>query len=184
MNTSDATTGGGSAGEVTAEQWQFLEGLWKAILSLEANIDAARLSANTLRSEMETAFRQSLNVDEKLHASQADIGEWNRAKNRLHFALPKVREFIHRANWAATVPERKRLEEVVRDHIEPRVPPPDLDQVREEMEHLLKARQVLFSQGTSVQSECRSLTADTQRALGNLKRNAANNARKKKGSKW
>lgn len=179
MNTSDPTTDAGAA-EVTTEQWQALDGLWKAILNLEASIDGARMSANTLRSEMETAFRQTLNLEEKLHASQADVGEWNRAKNRIHFALPKVKEFVHRATWAATVPERKRLEEVVRDHIEPRVPLPDVDKVREEMEHLLKARQVLSSQGTSVQTEGRSIVAETQRALSNLRRNAVNNARKKK----
>lgn len=183
VNTTEPTADGGGVADVTLEQWQALDGLWKAILSLEANIEGTRLSANGLRSEMETTFRQSLNVEEKLHASQADVGEWNRAKNRIHFALPKVKEFIHRATWAATVPERKRLDEIVREHVEPRVPMTDVDKVREEMEHLLKARQVLFSLGTSVQQECRSLTADTQRVLSNLRRNAANNARKKKDSK-
>lgn len=183
MNTSDPAAHDGAAAEVTPEQWQALDGLWKAILTLEANIDAVRQTASGLRGEMESAFRQTLNLEEKLHASQADVGEWNRAKSRLHFALPKVKEFIHRATWAATVPERKRLEEVVRAHLEPRVPPADVGKVREEMEHLLKARQVLFSQGTSVQQEGRSLAADTQRALGNLRRNAANNARKKKDAR-
>lgn len=183
MDTIDPTPQGGEAGEVTPEQWQALDGLWKAILTLEANIETTRQSANGLRSDMEREFRQTLTVEEKLHASQADIGEWNRAKNRLHFALPKVREYIIRATWAATAPERKRLEEVVKAHVEPRVPLPDAGKVREEMEHLQKARQVLYAQGTSVQQECRGLTADTQRALGNLRRNAANAARKKKDAR-
>ena len=72
---------------------------------------------------------------------------------------------------------------IFRAHLEPRLPFPDVDKVREEMEHLLKARQVLFAQGNSVNQECRSLTSEIQRALSTLQRNAANNARKKRESK-
>jgi len=169
--------------DIPVEQWQALDGLWKNILGLEANIDGARMGMGSLRSEMETAFRKTLVLEDKLHASQADVQTWNQAKNRIHFALPKVKEFIHRATWAQTVPERKRLEEIVRTHIEPRIPFADVDKVREEMEHLLKARQVLFAQGNSVNVECRGITSEVQRALSNLQRNAANNARKKKESK-
>lgn len=169
--------------DIPLEKWQALDALWKAILALEANIETARQAANGLRGEMETAFKQVLGLDEKLHAPQADVAQWTRSKSRLHFGLPKVREFIHRATWAMTVPERKKLEELIRTHVEPRVPFPDVDKVREEMEHLLKARQVLFAQGTSVQQECRGLTSETQRALSTLRMNAATKARKKKDAK-
>lgn len=169
--------------EVPLEKWQALDGLWKTVLGLEAQIDTARQAANTLRLEMEAAFKKTLGVDEKLHAPQADIATWTRAKNRIIYALPKVKEFITRATWALTLPERKRLEEIVRTHIEPRVPFPDVDKVREELEHLMKARQVLFAQGTSVQQECRGVTSEVQRALSTLQRNAAENARKKKNAK-
>ena len=86
-----------------------------------------------------------MNVDEKVHALQSDVLNWTKAKNRVHYALPKVREFIHRATWATAAAERKRLEEVVKNHIEPRVPFAEMDQTREQMEHLQKDRQVLFS---------------------------------------
>ena len=89
-------------------------------------------------------------VEDKLHALQADVAQWNKAKSRIHYALPKVREFIHRATWAVAVPERKRLEELYKNHIEPRIPLPDLDRVREQLEHLQKDRQVLFAQGNAV----------------------------------
>ena len=36
-----------------------------------------------------------MNVEEKVNALQADVAQWNKAKNRIHYALPKVREFIH-----------------------------------------------------------------------------------------
>jgi hypothetical protein len=169
--------------DVPLEKWQAIDGLWKAILVLEAQIESARLASNTLRGEMETAFKQVLNVEEKLHASQADVAQWNRAKSRLHFALPKVREFVHRATWALAAVERKRLEEVIHTHVEPRLPLPDIDHVREELEHLQKARQVLLAQGHSVHTECRALTGETQRVLSQLRRTAADNARKKKDAK-
>lgn len=179
----DSRTDPPTTPDIPLEQWQALDGLWKNILGLEANIDGARIGMGGLRSEMESAFKKTLGLEEKLHASQADVQAWNQAKNRIHYALPKAKEFVHRATWALTVPERKRLEEVVRTHVEPRIPFPDVDKVREEMEHLQKARQVLFAQGNSVKQECRGLLNEVQRALSTLQRNAANNARKKKESK-
>ncbi len=169
--------------EIPLEKWQVLEALWKGILGLEASIDTARLSVDSLRAEMETAFKKPLNVEEKLHALQSDVAQWNKAKNRIHYALPKAREFIHRATWALAVPERKRLEDIFRNHIEPRNPLPDVDQVREQLEHLQKDRQVLFAQGTAVSQECRGIIGEIQRALSTLQRNAADNARRKRDAK-
>jgi hypothetical protein len=177
-----ARAGGDEGGvpEIPLETWQALEALWKAILALEASIDSARLSADGLRGEMESAFRRSLNVDEKNHALQADVSQWTKAKSRLHHAIPKAREFVHRATWSLAVPERKRLEEVVRNHIEPRIPFPGVDRVREQLEHLQKDRQVLFAQGNTVSQDCRGLLDKTQRAVRALQQNAADRARQKR----
>jgi hypothetical protein len=168
--------------EVPPEQWQALEALWRAILGLEASIESSRQSMEGVRAEMEAAFKKSLVVEEKVNALQSDVSQWNKAKNRIHYALPKAREFIHRATWAAGLAERKRLEEIFRNHIEPRVPLPGLDQVREQLEHLQKDRQVLFAQGNSVYQECRGILAEVQRALSTLQRNAADIARKKRSA--
>jgi hypothetical protein len=173
---------GGHEPEISPEQWQALEAGWKTILGLEASIDTLRLSMDGLRAEMETAYKKSLGVEEKLHALQADVAQWNKAKGRVHYALPKVKEFIHRATWALGIPERKRLEEIVRNHIEPRIPFPEVDQVREQLGHLQKDRQVLFAQGNSVSQECRGIIAEIQRALSTLQRNAADNARRKRSA--
>ena len=169
--------------EMPPEKWQALDGLWKAILSTESSIDASRMSMDGLRGEMESAFRQALAVEDKLNALQADVSQWNTAKSRVHYALPKVREFIHRATWASTAPERKRLEEIVKNHVEPRIAIPEMDRVREQLEHLQKDRQVLFAQGNAVYQECRGICADIQRALSTLQRNAADNARRKRDAK-
>ena len=168
--------------EVSPEKWQALEVLWKAILGLEAGIETLRLSLDGLRAEMEAAFKKSLVVEEKVHALQSDVAQWNKAKSRIHYSLPKAKEFIHRATWATSVPERKRLEEVFRSHIEPRVPLSQMDEVRGQMEHLQKDRQVLFGLGNSVSQECRGVLAEIQRALGTLQRNAADAARKKRSA--
>ena len=168
--------------DVPPERWQALEVLWKAILGIEAGIDSLRHSMESLRNEMEAEFRRSLAADEKVHALQADVAQWNKAKSRVHYALPKVREFIHRATWAQTVPERKRLEELFRTHIEPRVPFPGMDQEREKLEHLQKDRQVLAAQGATVYQECRGITSEIQRAVSTLQRNAADRARNKRSA--
>ena len=166
--------------EMTLEKWQALDACWKNILALEASIDAVRMSMDGLRTEMEGAFKQSMNAEEKTNALQSDVSQWTKAKSRVHYALPKVREFIHRATWAAAATERKALEDVVRDYIEPRVLPPDMQQVRERLDHLLKDRQVLLAQGNAVGQDCRGIAAEIHRALATLQRNAADRARKQR----
>jgi hypothetical protein len=168
--------------EVPPETWQALEAIWRSILGLETSIDTLRLSMESLRVEMEAAFRKSLVVEEKVHALQADVAQWTKAKNRVHFVLPKVREFIHRATWAPAVPERRRLEEIVETHIQPRVPLPNMDQVRDQLNHLQKDRQVLFAQGNSVYQEGRGFLQEVQRAVSTLQRNAADRARAKRSA--
>lgn len=165
--------------EASLERWQGLDASWRAILGLEASIESLRLSMESLRVEMDGAYNRSLAFEDKLNALQADVAQWNTAKNRIHHALPKVREFVHRATWASGAPERKRLGELHKNHIEPRVPFPKMDQEREQMEHLLKDRQLLLAQGNAVNQDCRGILADIQRALSTLQRNAADNARRK-----
>jgi hypothetical protein len=80
------------------------------------------------------------------------------------------------------IPERKRLEEVVKQHIEPRVPYAQIDEVREQLGHLQKDRQVLYAQGNAINQECRVILAEIQRAFSSLQRNAVENARRKRSS--
>jgi hypothetical protein len=132
-----------------------------------------------LRAEMEAASKKTLTTEEKVHALNADVAQWNKAKNRVHYALPKMREFIHRATWAIGTPERKKLEEIFKNHIQPQIPFPQMDKVPEQLENLLKERQVLSAQGVTVYQECISISADIQGALRTLQSNATANARKK-----
>jgi uncharacterized protein YoxC len=167
---------------VPPETWQALEHRWKTILGVEAGIETLRQSMEGVRAEMEAAYKKSMAVEEKVHALQADVAQWNKAKSRIHYALPKVREFIHRATWALGVPERKRLEEIFKNHIEPRIPFPRMDEVHEQLEHLQKDRHVLSAQGATVYQECRGITSEIQRAFSTLQRNAADNLRRKRSA--
>jgi hypothetical protein len=166
--------------EISSAKWQDLEARWNAILGLEATIDTLRLRVEGLRAEMEAASTKTLTMEEKVHALNADMAQWNKAKSRVHFALPKVREFIHRATWAIATPERKKLEELFKNHIQPQSAFPQMDNVPEQLESLLKDRQVLSAQGVTVSQECQSISADIQGALRTLQSNAAANARKKR----
>jgi hypothetical protein len=166
--------------EIPEEKWQDLEARWNAILGLEASVDTIRISMEGLRTEMEAASRKTLQSEEKVHALSADVAQWNKAKSRVHYALPKVREYIHRATWATGTPERKKLEEIFKNHIRPRIPFPQMDKMVEQLENLLKDRQVLSAQGVSVYQDCKSISADVQGALRTLQSNSAANAKKKK----
>jgi hypothetical protein len=135
-----------------------------------------------LRAEMEASSRGMLTPDERVHALNADVAQWNKAKTRVHYALPKAREFIHRATWATGAPERKKLEEIFKNHIRPRVPFPQMDKVMEELDNLLKDRQVLSAHGVAIYQECKCISAEVQGTLRTLQGNAAANAAKKKGA--
>jgi hypothetical protein len=172
----------GGEPEVPEAKWQDLETRWNAILGLEARVETQRISMEALRGELDALSRRALTTDEKVHALSADVAQWNKAKSRLPHALPKIREFIHRATWAMGTPERKKLGEVFKNHIQPRLPFPQMDHVLEQLESLQKDRQVLSGHGTSVYQECKSICAEVQGTLRTLQSNAATNAAKKRGA--
>jgi hypothetical protein len=165
--------------EISSANWQDLDARWKAIEGLEATIDTCRLRMEGLRAEMEASSNKMLTADEKVHALNADVSQWNKAKSRVHYALPKVKEFIHRATWALGTPERKELGELFKNDVRTHIPPGKFDKVREQLEKLLKDRQAISTQGATVNQECRSLCAQVQGALQTLQSNAAENARRK-----
>ena len=172
----------GSVPEVPEAKWQDLQARWEAILRLEASIETLRISTEALRGEMEASSRRALAAEEKVHALNADVAQWTKAKSRVLYSLPKAREFIHRATWAVGTPERKRLGALIEDHVRPRIPFPELDQLTEQLESLLKDRQVLSAHGVAVHQECKSVQTDVQLALRTLQGNAAANAIKKRGA--
>jgi hypothetical protein len=57
-----------------------------------------------------------------------------------------------------------------------------MDQVLEQLESLLKDRQVLSAHGVSVHQECKGIATDVQGALRTLQSNAAANAARKRGA--
>ena len=167
---------------IPPEKWQDVQARWNAILVLEAALESLRLSMESLRAEMEAASRHTLATEDKQHALSADMAQWNQLKSRLVYALPKAREFIHRSVWALGTPERKELGEFFKIHEHPDMSAAELEHVQKQMDYLLKDRQVLSAQGTTVHQEGKRITADVQGALRNLRSNAAANAQRKKGA--
>jgi hypothetical protein len=165
-----------SPSDIPEAKWNEIESRWNAVLGLEASLETLRISVEGARAELDSASRRVLTGDDKIYAMNADVAQWSKAKNRALFALPKAREFIHRATWATSSPERKKLEELFRTHIRGRVPFPDADQVLEQLEHLLKERQVLAAHGTTVLQDCKAIAAEVQGCLRTLQTNASANA--------
>jgi hypothetical protein len=166
--------------EGTSAQWQDFEARWNAILALEGSIDTLRLTIESARVELENAWNKSLTPEEKLNALRADIAQLQKAKNRVHFTLPKVREFVHRATWAMGVPERKALQELFENPngADPSVP--EAHKLSEQLEILLKNRQVLAAQGATIHQECKNVSMDIQGAMRTLQSNAAANGQRKR----
>ena len=131
---------------------------------------------------MEASSKERLTTEEKVHALNADVVQWEKAKSRVRYSLPKAAEFIHRATWAPGTPERKKLGEVFKNHLGPPIPFPQMDKVPKQIENLLKDRQALSAQGVAVYQECQSISAGIQGALRILQSNAAANATRKKAA--
>jgi hypothetical protein len=167
--------------EASLERLQVLVARWNAILGLEVTIDTLRQRMESLRMQMEAAANKALTGDEKVHAMNSDLAQLNKAKSRVHYALPKMKEFIHRAVWALATPERKKLEELFKTHLQSQTPFPETEKVPEQLEFLLKDRQILSSHGTAVLQECQGVASDVQGALRTLQSNAVANARRKMG---
>jgi hypothetical protein len=166
--------------QAASAQWQDFEARWNAILALEASIDALRLTIESARVELENAWNKSLTPEEKLNALRADIALLQKAKNRVHFTLPKVREFVHRATWAMGLPERKSLQELFENPNGSGDAVPEPHKVSEQLEILLKNRQVLAAQGATVHQECKNVSTDINGALRTLQNNAAANGQRKR----
>jgi hypothetical protein len=171
----------GNETEIPSPQWQDLETRWNTLLGLEASIETLRLTLEAVRVELEALCRKTLTPEERLYARRDDVTRWDREKRRVYFVVPKLKEFVHRATWAAGVPERKELDELFKNSTEPDLPRPQMIHVRDQLGALLKYRQILSAQGVTVHQECRSIAANIQESLRTLQSNAAaNQARKKR----
>jgi hypothetical protein len=171
---------GSNEPEIPEKKWQDLESRWNTILGVEGSMESLRLTMEGLQGEMQASLKQTLTTEEKVHAFNADLAQWNKAKNRVHYALPKIREFIHRATWVMATPERKDLDELFKTHVQHRIPFPQMDKLPDQLENLLKDRQVLSAHGVTVYQECKNITADIQGALRTLQNNSAANADRKR----
>lgn len=158
--------------DVSESQWQNLEIRWNAVLVIEVAIDTLRQRMESLRSELESALSKALAGDEKVHAPNADVAQWNKAKSRGRFAVPKVKEYIHRATWALATPERKKLEEFFKDSLRFQITDAQFKNVQDEVENLVKVRQVLSAHGMTVYQEAKNSAADIQGTLRTLQSNA------------
>jgi uncharacterized protein YoxC len=156
----------------SSARWQDLEARWKAILGIEAAVDNVRASIEGLLLQMEASLKRTLTIEEKSYALRADIAQWERAKTRVHYVLPKMRDFIHRAVWALGSPERKRLGELYKEHIQPQIPFPEINEVLKQLEDLQKDRQVLAGLGKTVHQESRAIAGEVQGAVSMLQNNA------------
>jgi hypothetical protein len=168
--------------EMPPAKWQELEPRWKVVLGLEASVDTLRISMEGVRTEMEASLRRVLTAEEKLNALSADVTQWNKAKSRVHYALPKAGEYVHRAVWAKGTPERKKLDEFFKNPIGAHLPVPEVDRVLEELEVWRKEMQVLSTQGAAVYQECKGICADVDGALKRLQTNAARRPARKRGA--
>jgi predicted nucleic acid-binding Zn-ribbon protein len=171
----------GDGKERGVESFSELLGRWNKIVALEVSIDTLRSRVEDLRGELEAAAGKMLTGDDKLFAMNADVTQWNKAKSRVRYTLPKAREFIHRATWAIGAPERKRLLEFFKSEEQPTLSDAQAGELTSELEGLHKQRQVLNAHGLSVHQECQAVAAEVEGALRTLQRNAAARATKSRG---
>jgi hypothetical protein len=87
------------AAATALEKEQGLVARWNVIMGVETAIDSLRLRVESAQAEMLAASQRMLAPDKKVHALNADMHLWTKAKGRTRFVLPKAKEFVHRATW-------------------------------------------------------------------------------------
>lgn len=160
-------------------KWQELQARWNTILGMEVTIDTLRQRMESLRAEIESESARAMTTDEKLNSLNADVAQWNKAKSRARYVLPRMKEFIHRATWVLGTPERKNLDEVFKKDA---ACPGNLVDLDRELQILLKDRQILAAQGTTCHHEGRASCDEIRKAHQTMHRNAASNAVKKRAA--
>jgi hypothetical protein len=180
-STQDDSPDASSEVDLPPAKWQELEARWNAILRFEGSIASLRSSMEGVRAEMEAATTKALTAEEKLHAVNADVVQWNQAKSRVLFTVPKARDYIHRSIWGVDTPERKELEEFFKVQVRS-ISPDRLETIQRQVEGLLKHRQVLSAEGATVYNECQRMVSEVQGTLRTLQGNAAANAVKKRAA--
>lgn len=168
--------------QISPSRWQDLETRWRAILNSESAMETLRMSMESLINEIESLSKKPLSMEEKTYAPRADVAVWNKAKSRVHNALPKMKDFVHRAVWAMGAPERKRLEELYNNYIRSQIPFPGVDEVMKELEELRKDRQVLTGHGKTIYQECKGIATELHSAMRTLHVNAVNAQKKKEAA--
>lgn len=158
-------------------KWQELQARWNNILGMEVTIDTLRQRMESLKSEIESESARAMTTDEKLNSLNADVAQWNKAKSRARYVLPRIKEYIHRATWVLGTPERKTLEETFKKDA---ACPSNLAELDRELQILLKDRQILAAQGTTCHHEGRSSCDEIKKTHQTMHRNAAANAVKKR----
>ncbi len=158
-------------------KWQELQARWNTILGMEVTIDTLRQRMESLKSEIESESARAMTTDEKLNSLNADVAQWNKAKSRSRYVLPRMKEYIHRATWVLGTPERKTLEETFKKDA---ACPSNLAELDRELQILLKDRQILAAQGTTCHHEGRSSCDEMKKSHQTMHRNAAANAVKKR----
>jgi hypothetical protein len=163
-----------------ATHWQDLETRYNTLRGMEAAIETLRLTLEGIRAELEGLVKKPLAPEEKLHARRDDVARWEKEKKRVYFAVPKLKEFTHRATWAAGAPERKQLDELFKNEAQPELEISEMIRIGDQLMHLLKERQILSGQGVAVQQECRTIAANIQQSLRTLQSNAVANKERKR----
>jgi hypothetical protein len=149
--------------------WQELEARWKAVLHLEITIDNLRISSKDLLAKMAVLLQRTLPAEEKANYPAADLVQWIKAQTRVHFTLPKLKDFIRRATCATDTPQRTRFHEFFESADGFSTSAREMDHILEELEGMRKRLEVLSTRGWTVCSEGQSVSADLQGALKRLR---------------
>jgi hypothetical protein len=165
--------------KIAMVKWQDLEARWNTILGVEVTMNTMRLDMESLRAEIEGWSRRPLTMEERVYALSSDLAQWEKVKNRVHYTVPKMREFVHRVTWMKGRPERKQIEDFFKTPTKSDLPIPEMDKLRDQLEYLLKDLQILSAQGVAAHQEGKRLSAELQSTLRNLQSNSAARARQK-----
>lgn len=162
----------------TAIMLDQIESYWHNVLLLDAEIRRARMQLEQCMSRV-NSLNRDLNTDEALAADNADKKDWQDARRWLRDSAASLSRSIKEIDVGilSGAGQRHRFEDIIKQHVEPRIPFPGLPQAVLDFEMLHKsAKNVL----TAAQTALNKGSADGERRANAVLQRIAVKARSKR----
>ena len=154
---------------------------WNAILQIESDLRRIRMQLEQAISRV-SSLNRDLNTDEAMAADNNDKKDWQDARRWLRDSASGISRSVKEIDVGllSGAGQRNRFEDMIRDHVRPRVPFPNVEQAAIDFEMFHKSAKNVMQ---AAQTALAKGTADGERRANAVLRRIASKARTKRSQR-